>query len=64
MAIKVTKRGEIPEEKGFHVTCAHCKSEMDLTRGDVTRTWIDPRERGEYAEVKCPVCGRMFTCVL
>lgn len=52
--MKIIKRGTLPEERVYRVTCSNCKSELEYTKEDVK---LDFRE-GDY--IVCPVCEKFI----
>ncbi|WP_311270505.1 hypothetical protein [Sphingobium sp. WCS2017Hpa-17] len=54
MAIKVTKRGSLPEHDLFAGTCHRCKTEVEFERQDARFT--DDQRDGGYLTVPCPTC--------
>jgi RNase P subunit RPR2 len=55
MAIKITKRGQLPAEKVYKMTCNSCKTKIEANKGDGEIT--DDRNES-FLVVKCPVCGQ------
>ena len=60
--MEILKRGSIPSERVYIVTCNHCKSELKFRQeeGDMTRD----QRGGDYISVVCPVCGEPVTVAL
>lgn len=54
--MEILKRGQIPEEKEFTVTCSYCSSVLKFKQAEANVT-TDPR--GETSiKVDCPVCNK------
>jgi hypothetical protein len=57
--MRIIKRGKLPEDKNYEVTCLHCKSiiEFNKKEGQVV---FDPRD-GNFITFICPVCNNRIS---
>jgi len=53
--MEIVKRGTLPGEREFDVTCRTCQSEIKFrqSEGSVTNSQRD----GSFVTIVCPVCG-------
>lgn len=59
MAVKIIKRGRLPEDIEYNVDCYRCKTEFTFAGADA-RFYSDQRD-GDYYQIDCPVCCKPIT---
>lgn len=53
--MKIIKRGIVPKEQIFEVTCITCKSELEFAKGELTARGSQYNEA--IYGITCPVCN-------
>jgi len=54
--MKTIKPGVLPENEIYQAICAHCKCEMEFTRGEAE--FVSTCRNEDYLKVGCPTCRR------
>ncbi len=60
--MKILKRkGKPVPNDTVHLTCAHCRTEIECSQSEMTVQASPDGEQYDYLEIQCPCCGRMLT---
>lgn len=59
MAIKITKKGELPEKQVFVGKCTNCRTEVEFLKEDASSSRHDQRD-GLIITIACPVCPNVI----
>lgn len=58
-SMEIIKKGELPAEKLYTLTCRYCSTEFRFKQGEAKR--ISDQRDGNYLSINCPLCHRQCT---
>jgi hypothetical protein len=60
--LKIIKRGTIPADRAYRVTCRNCETEFEFLRSEAE---LVPDQRdGDYLTSDCPMCHEECTTAI
>lgn len=57
---EILKRGVLPKDKTFDLTCRKCNSEIRFKGSEAASSITDPRDGKRTLFFKCPVCDNQI----